>query len=309
MRSLRARRLSLGSGLLLALALVALAVTGLGAGGLRAGGVPGWRVGEVAQVALPLSVSERGTISARGDQLARRLGLPGLAATTTRALDRTLALAVDTVELVGPDGRLAAVLTRDTTSGRLRSAVRLAWTAELDLPRLDAAGAIDAARRFLAAADWPAPSATPLSDWDDGMGAWRVRWPRLISGVAAPTDGLVAWIHRGGQLKALAIKESPLAPAPTATISPEVALASVRGYLQRTGIAGMAGLTILAPVLRWAEANDFVDPSLPDAPAPALRLAWVVHLSYLPPGWSERHEVELAVDAGTGELIGGTESA
>jgi hypothetical protein len=309
MRSLPARRLSLGSGLLLALALIALAVTGLGAGGLHAASAPGWRVGEAAQVALPLSVSQQRTLATAELRLARELGLPGLAATTTRARDRTLDLTVDTTELAGLDGRLATVLTRDATSGRLRSAVRLAWTPDLDLPRLDAVGAIGAARRFLAAAGWAPPSRAAESSWDDGMGAWQVRWPRLVAGVAAPTDGLVAWIHRGGQLKALAINESPLAPAPAATITPEAAQASVRAYLQRTGIARMTGLSVLAPVLRWAEANDFIDPSLPDAPAPALRLAWVVHLSYLPPGWSERHEVELAVDAGTGELIGGSESA
>jgi len=309
MRSLHARRISRGAGLRLALALVALAATTVGAGALHAASAPGWRVGEAAEVALSLSPNDQEMIAAAGAQVARRLGLPGLAATTTRALDRTLQRTLDTVELRGIDGRLAAVLTRDATSGRLRSAVRLAWMPDLDVPRLDAAGAVGAAVIFLAGAGWPAPASTPTSGWDDGMRAWQVRWPRLIAGIAAPTDGLVAWIHRGGQLKALAITESPLAPAPATTIAPEVALASVRGYLRRTGIASMADLTVLDPVMRWAEANDFVDPSLPDAPAPALRLAWVVHLSYLPPGWTERHEVELAVDAGTGELIGGTESA
>ncbi|HMJ80639.1 MAG TPA: hypothetical protein VK592_06310 [Candidatus Dormibacteraeota bacterium] len=304
-------------------AVAALAALGIGAGGLRAASdgpvgatpgdgvaaVAGWRAGETDQLPLDLDRAAAESLAAGGVAEARRLGLPGVAAAASRALDRTIRLAIDTIELRDPDGHAAAVLYRDAASGRLRSAVRLAWTPDLDTPRLDAAAATRAAGRFLAAAGWAVPSTAPLVSWDDGMDAWRVRWPRRIAGVEAPSNGSVAWIHRAGQLKALAVTESPLAAAPAQRIAPEAALASVRGYMARVGLDRMAGLAIEAPVLRWAEANDFIDPGLPDAPALELRLAWVVHLSYLPPGWTERHEVELAVDAGSGALIGGTETA
>ncbi len=292
----------------LLLAGAALASLTFGTGALQAGSTPGWRVGEPATVPLRVPAAEAETARASAADLARRLGLPGAAAPLGRALDRTIGRVIDTVELLGPDGHTAAIVARDA-AGNLRSAIRLAWSADLDAPRTDAPSAATVARRFATLAGLRLPAVAPATSWDAGMDAWRLRWPRVVDGVPVPTDGIVAWIHRGAQLKALSVFESRLAAAPPRQIAPTAASDAARAYIARNGIDRMAGLTIEVPTLAWAEANDFVDPALPDAPAATLRLAWVVRFSYVPTGWTERHVVELHVDAGSGQLMGGAETA
>ncbi|MGZ3631204.1 MAG: hypothetical protein ACXWQ6_01000 [Candidatus Limnocylindrales bacterium] len=293
----------------IAAAAVVLTALSIGATVSQASMLAGWRAGEPAEIPLVLEAPARATLAAAALDLARRLGLPGTPAPAVRALDRTLGRAFDTINLSSPDGRLATVITNEAATGRLHSAVRLAWSADLDVQRIGSPEAGPAARRFLILAGLAVPATTASTAWDDGMDAWRVRWARRIDGLEAPGDGLVVWVHRGGQLKAISDVETALAPVPAAPISKGAAAAAIGAYLQRTGIDGMAGLAIEEPTLGWAEANDFIDSTLPDAPAPTLRLAWLVRLSYVPPGWTERHFLELRVDAGTGQLIGGTETA
>jgi hypothetical protein len=300
-RRVPAWRLAAAAGVLTALS--------IGATVSQASMPAGWRAGEPAEIPLALQAPERAALAAAALDVARRLGLPGAPAPAVRALDRTLGRAFDTIDLSSPDGRLATVITNEAGTGRLRSAVRLAWSPDLDVQRIGSPGAGPAARQFLILAGLTVPATTGSTAWDDGMDAWRVRWARRIDGLEAPGDGLVVWVHRGGQLKAISDVETALAPVPAAPISKGAAAVAVGAYLQRTGIDRMAGLAIEEPTLGWAEANDFIDSTLPDAPAPTLRLAWLVRLSYVPPGWTERHFLELRVDASTGQLIGGTETA
>jgi hypothetical protein len=165
-----------------------------------------------------------------------------------------------------------------------------------------------AARRFLTLAGVTSPSPVPATTWDAGMDAWCVRWARTIDAVPAPTDGLVAWVRSDGRLKALTDLALPVAPAPVDPIPPAAASAAARSYAARLRLDRLPSLSFDAPRLEWILPDGFVDPIEAQADA-VLHLAWVVRLSYVPPGWQERHIVELDVDAGSGTLIGGTETA
>ena len=84
--------------------------------------------------------------------------------------------------------------------------------------------------------------------------------------------------------------------------------AAVRAYVRGLHLDGLPSLAYAAPRLAWVLPNGFVDPTGTVDPS-ILRLAWTVTFSYIPPGWTERHTVEIDVDAATGALIGGTETA
>ncbi|HXR27345.1 MAG TPA: hypothetical protein VN771_05735 [Candidatus Baltobacteraceae bacterium] len=261
----------------------------------------------LAHAALAVPVARGATVSAAAIELAGRFGLAGTPGAPVRTADQVTGEFLDTVDFRRADGRLAAEVVR-AVDGRLVRLVDLT-----DPPRgpetpVDAARAPTAARRLLGASGLAAPASPPVTTWDAGMDAWCVRWVRTIDGVPAPTDGLVTWVRPSGRLKALSDIRSPLAAAPAEPVTAGAATLAVRAYLRRLHLDRMADLVVDAPRLAWVLPNAFVDPAAGSGPS-TLRLAWTITLGYVPPGWSDRHAVEVDVDAATGALIGGTETA
>ena len=66
-----------------------------------------------------------------------------------------------------------------------------------------------------------------------------------------------------------------------------------------------ARLRPVATELAWIAPNDTWSPNRPDAPAPKLRLAWLVRFEARGPLAERVRLVEYWLDAGSGELIGG----
>ncbi len=293
--------------LLVLLAGVAFAIAA-NAPAVRAEPPDGWRVGEAAEQPVPLATAARRAVAARAEWLGRALGIPGRAGGTNRVFNRIEARTLDEIDLVGADGRATGHFKLDAASGALRSAVHLDWRHGYDAPAVDRRAAPRHASRLAAAAGVAVPAGIPTATWDDGMTAWHVHWKRSIAGVPA-MGGTGVWLFPGGQVKAIAVSEPAAAPAPRSTVDAATATGAVRAYVTRNGIDRFAGLAFDAPVLRWVAANDFVTTDRADAPEPTLRLAWVVAFRYAVPGWRLPHQVELYVDAGSGDLIGGAETA
>lgn len=264
-------------------------------------------VPRVRQAALAVPAVQGAAVRAAAVELAGRFGLAGTPNAPVRGADQVTGEIIDTVDFRFADGRLAAEITRGA-DGRLERIVDFTDPPGRPGVAIDAAGAPAVARRLLSAAGMAAPGSPPVTTWDAGMDAWCVRWDRTIGGVPAPTDGLVTWVRPSGRLKAVNDRTSPAAGAPTAPIPVAAANLAVRAYVERLHLDRLPSLVYDAPRLAWVLPDGFVDPTAATDPS-VLRLAWAATFSYIPPGWTERHVVEIDVDAATGALIGGTESA
>jgi len=279
----RTSRLTAAGGLTVAVLLVWLAV-----------GAP-MAAPRVVRAALAMPAAQGAAVRVAAIQLAATFGLAGRPGVAVRSADQATGDIVDTVDFKLADGRLTGEIVR-ASSGRLERLVDLTDPAS-GPAAVDAAGAPAAARRLIGAAGLAAPGSTPVTTWDAGMDAWCVRWVRTIDGVPAPTDGIVTWVRPSGRLKALSDTSSALADAPPRPIPADVASRAVRGYVRGLHLDALPSLAYDAPRLAAS-----TDPS-------TLRLAWAVTFGYIPSGWTERHLVEIDVDAATGTLIGGTETA
>ncbi|HEY7941409.1 MAG TPA: hypothetical protein VID25_05650 [Candidatus Limnocylindrales bacterium] len=261
----------------------------------------------VADAALAMPIAQAATARQAAVELAGRFGLAGTAGAPIRGSDQVTGAIVDTVDFRFADGRLAAEIVR-AADGRLQRVVDLTDPPSGPGGTVDAAGAPAAARRLLGTSGLASPASTPVTTWDAGMDAWCVRWVRTIDGVPAPTDGLVTWVRPSGRLKALSDANSRLADAPAQPVPAAAASRAVQGYVRGLHLDTLPSLAYATPRLAWVLPNGFVDPMTTADPS-ILRLAWTVTFSYIPPGWTERHTVEIDVDATTGALIGGTETA
>lgn len=261
----------------------------------------------VTHAALAVPVVQAAAVRQAAVELAGRFGLAGTPGAPVRSADQVAGAIVDTVDFRFADGRLAAEIVR-AADGRLQRVVDLTDPPSGPAVAVDAAGAPTAARRLLGASGLATPASAPATTWDAGMDAWCVRWVRTIDGIPAPTDGLVTWVRPSGRLKALSDANSPLAEAPPRPLPATAASRAVQGYVRGLHLDALPSLAYATPRLAWVLPNGFVDPTNAADPS-ILRLAWAVTFSYIPPGWTERHTVEIDVDAATGALIGGTETA
>jgi hypothetical protein len=140
------------------------------------------------------------------------------------------------------------------------------------------------------------------------MRAWRVSWPRLIEGIAAPGEGLTLWVYPGGRLAAMRRIETPAASAPLLRIAPDRAKRAARAWAAGAGIPDGILTVAATPPLAWVAPDDFASRGGAEATEARLYLAYTVQLTVRPPGGDVR-EVLLFVDAGSGAVIGGVESA
>jgi hypothetical protein len=140
------------------------------------------------------------------------------------------------------------------------------------------------------------------------MDAWRVDWVRRIDGFTAPGDGLTVWVHRGGQLAALKRAETSYAAPPLERIAPGAAAAAARGWAVRHGVPTMDLTLVVDAELTWVRANDFLTRGGAEDTDRLLRLAYRVDLA-IPLTESSHHRIAIFVDAGSGALLAGIETA
>jgi hypothetical protein len=256
---------------------------------------------------MELSGPDMARVRNRAGSVARAVGIAGEAGVPHRKFEALDNAVIDEVALSRPDGRVLAVLRLDADRGEIRSLVPIGWTPDDDRARTSAASAPGVAARFAGAMGIAASPTRPGTEWDDAMHAWRVSWSRVIDGIPAPGEGLTVWVYRGGRLAALRRIETPAASAPLLRLPPERAQQAARDWATATGVPA-AILTTAVPTLAWVAPNDFASHGGADATEARLYLAYVVPLTVRPVG-GDLQQVLLFVDAGSGAVIGGVESA
>lgn len=275
--------------------------------GARAERPDGWRAGQPDRQPLPVAPDDAGGRALQVGRLARQLELTGRPGPLQRYFEAVEQRVFDHLDLLGPDDEPVGSFRFDAATGRLAGYVRTEWRADFALPRVDEQAAAAAAERFAHLSGVALPAVAPSVAWDGGWQAWEVRWPRLADGIPVEGDGVKVAVLRGGQLKAISIRERPLRPAPLAHIGP----AEARAVAERFAAGRIRAEDLRVEEVRqaWLAGNDFVAPAGPDVESAELRLAYVVRFSHSIAGRAERHLVELFVDAGDGRIIGGAETS
>ncbi|MFI5254426.1 MAG: hypothetical protein ACHQ15_03075 [Candidatus Limnocylindrales bacterium] len=266
------------------------------------------RPGEALVRPMDLAVGEQAAIRSRAGTVARALGISGAAGSPTRRYEALDHAVIDEVAIERPDGGRLAVLRFEADRGSLRSFVRLGWSRDDDATRVSLATAPTAAARFSAAAGMAAATAPPEAAWDAAMRAWQVTWPRVLDGLPAPGEGLTVWVYPGGRLAALRRIETPAASAPLLRVTPEQAQAAATAWATAAGIPPGILDPDGAPALAWVPPNDFASTGGADVTEARLHLAYLAQFTiHLPNG--DVHEMLVFVDAGSGTVIGGSETA
>ncbi len=210
--------------------------------------------------------------------------------------------------MVDGRGRTRAVIRTDGESGELRSVVRLDWSSDANRPRVDRSAATAQARRQASLAGLVTPEDAPSVGWDEAMDAWRVDWTRRIDGYLATGDGLTVWVYRGGQLAALKRSETPHAATPSTRVGAAAAVEAARAWAVRQGRSASELGAIAADDLVWVRPNDFLLRGGADDTDVRLHLAYRIDLT-VPTVSGDVHHVAIFVDAGSGALIAGVETA
>ncbi len=288
---------------------VACAALGLAVGmAARAETPSGRRPGQPLASPMAISAADSAKIRGRVGVVAHRLGIPGRPAAPRRtrlALDLRV---VDESEIVDRHGRTRAVIRMDGETGELRNVVRLDWSSDANRPRVDRSAATGQARRQAGMAGLVAPDGAPSVGWDEGMDAWRVSWTRRIHGYVASGDGLTVWVYRGGQLAALKRSETPLAAVPSARVGAAAAVEAARAWAVRQGRSVSELSAVAADELVWVRPNDFLLRGGADDTDVRLHLAYRIDLT-VPAVGRDVHHIAVFVDAGSGALIAGVETA
>ncbi len=289
---------------LAAVALLAAVVLAAAAPGPGSGADP-FLAGQPSSRVLPLEAAARGRAVARLQALAPRLGLAPAARHTVQRLDDRFEHAVyDEVTALNGQDRPIAV-ARFETDGRLRMAVRLGW--QLGETRGSGLAANALVRRaWTVAGDAGLAVAGVPTVVRQQSAGWLVSWPRTVAGVPVRGDGVKVTLWPDGTFHALARSERPLAGAPDRPIDAAAArrLAEERLDAWFPG-PERAGLRVSEVSLAWTAPNDTFDATLPDAPEPALRLAWIAAVAATGAAAERVEALEIALDAGDGRLLGG----
>jgi hypothetical protein len=261
----------------------------------------GWRVGQPMDVPVQVSAAALDAAKGKAFGLLTAAGVHAATFETTRAHNQFEEATQDTTVALDAQGRALATLTQDVDRGSIRSLVRFD---SLGASRGgDPAAAPAEAASILSSVGIDVPTATAEVAWDDGMGAWMVSWRRFVDVVPVPADGLTVWVTPQGQLRAIGNQNTEVSRGPR-SLDEATARRRVKAFLNGNAIARQAKLG--TAVLEWRQPNDFVEPSLPDSPAPTIRLVYAV--SYVIDLASGQHsEGVLWVDAESGDLVGGSD--
>lgn len=231
------------------------------------------------------------------------LGIPAPAqASAERQLDRLEAATFDDVTFREASGR-PTLLVRLHADGSLRHLARL------DAPDPSARAIPEAgvpARASTAARAAGLPAAgTPMIVTDPSSG-WAVAWQRIEGGAPVLGDGTWVRLDRDGSVRSVASAASTLAPRPAATLAEGDARRLAEQELDRLmDQVARADVHVAGARLAWVAPNDTFEPARPDAPEPVRHLAWVVRAVASGPTADRLRGLELDIDAGTGQLLGG----
>jgi hypothetical protein len=259
-----------------------------------------------ARTTVPMRLdpaSERATL-VRASALGRSLALPvGAKTVIQRVHDRFEHLVVD--EVTTYDGRGTPLsIMRIEPDGRLRSLVKLGWSAAAD-PGLSKARVASLAAAVARSAGVGATGRLEVARNGSGSG-WTATWPRRVAGAPVLGDGTWVRLWPDGSVHSLARIESRLAEPPSDPMPPTRALGLARGILEGWFGRPLPGTVVPAsPELAWVTPNDTFDETRPDAPDQVRRLAWVVRATSTGDLAERLRAVQLWIDAGDGRLLGG----
>lgn len=284
----------------LILTLAGVLVIGVGAGAAAdpfvAGG-PSSRTIGLDRAAATLAIE-------RAAALGRALGLPDGRRSVERLDDRFDHQLYDEVTTTDARGRPVAIqrLGRD---GRLVMATSLGWLETAPGVVLGRDEVVIRAASMVRAADISV-SGRPDVRSSSGSGGWSVAWPRLVDNVPVRGDGVRVALWADGTFHSLGSTEHPLAAAPLGRLGPSDAARLAGQFLDRYFDGPERGqLTQSLPVLAWIAPNDTFAPARPDAPAETLRLAWTVEVRTTGALADRLTALEIWLDAGSGEILGG----
>jgi hypothetical protein len=280
---------------LVALAALAVGVpAGQGADPFVAGG-PSTRT-----VALPASQADQA--KTRGRELAAALGLPGLTQSAERLDDRFEHRTYDEVTSFDAAGKEVAI-TRFETDGTVAMALVLGWQPG-HAGHVDPATAERRARAFARAAGL-AVDGQPSVEASAGSGGWSIAWPRIVSATPVRGDGLRISLWPDGTFHGLTRIERPLAALPDRQISADEARQAATIWAGAHFPSSDGGMRVAAVERAWVAPNGMFSRNGLDAPAATLRLAWIVRFE-TGGRLSERlRSVEVWLDAGDGNALGG----
>jgi len=107
-----------------------------------------------------------------------------------------------------------------------------------------------------------------------------------------------------GTLHSVSRAERPLAARPAILSDASRATAAADAFVARRFGPNARSLTALAPTLAWVQPNDTWDAARADPAAPA-RIAWIIQYRASGPLAERIAAIEIWLDAGSLELIGG----
>lgn len=290
---LRSRRVGLTG-----LAIVALLAIGAGPGSAADLFVAGGR--STRPVAAPADHLARAESRARA--LTAALGIPGASHRATRLDDKFEHRTYDEVTSFDGRGREVA-LSRFELDGTVAMAVGLGWRPGTGRA-VDAVGAARSAVAVARAAGL-AVSGQPSVRASAGSGGWSLAWTRRVDGAPVRGDGVRVMLWPDGTFHGLTRSDRPLAAAPARTINAAQARSAAESLAADLFGRSIADMRIVSVERAWLAPNDTFEPAAPDAPAATLRLAWIVRFEAHGALAERLRLVELWIDIGSGNLLGG----
>lgn len=135
---------------------------------------------------------------------------------------------------------------------------------------------------------------------------WEIRWQRSLNGIPVGGDGAWLTLWADGSLHLFGQLERPNAARPAEIVSSNRATEIVQQYLDQW-FAGPARADVATSriTLGWVSPNAMFRPDRPIEPDPVLRLALIVEVAVSGPTRDRLTALEVYLDAGTGDLLGG----
>ena len=264
-----------------------------------------WAAGERATVSSQANGAIAGSVARAARPFELALGLGDLADRRIDVLDdRFHGTSVREITYLDARGR-AVGLVRLATDGRLLAAVHLGFREAYATGSLSEAAAVRRAATLVRDLGLAVPVGPPATRRQMNGLQWTVTWPRVVAGVPVDGDGLTVRLWRSSDLHSVTITERPLM-RPSRTMD----ASSARAMLDAALPALLSGerptdAALEAMGLHWVAANDRYRPSGADAPAPALRLAYVFELRFSGASAATVRAATFWIDAETGDLLGG----
>ena len=285
------------------LALAGLAIAGLlSIGGSAIQAADPFVAGGRSTRAIPAGADDLARARARGQAVAAALGLPGVNHRVQRLDDAFEHRTYDEVTSTDAAGHEVAI-TRLDLDGSVAMAVSLGW-------RPAGGRALDgpaAANRALALARQAGltPAGQPSVRSSAGAGGWSIAWARIVDGVVVRGDGLRIALWPDGALHGLTRTERQLAPAPARSLDADAARSAATAVVAARLDGSSGELRVVAAERVWVAPNDTFGGGRLDAPAESLRLAWAVRLEAQGTLAERLRSVEVWIDAGDGQPLGG----